>query len=76
MKASEYQLEEPVIKISVVIPCFNESESINELIKQLEIGFVRGDTQRRYRFILVDDGSTDTTWACIGKYCRAKNREA
>ena len=72
MKASEYQLEEPVIKISVVIPCFNESESINELIKQLEIGFVRGDTQRRYRFILVDDGSTDTTWACIEKYCRAK----
>lgn len=56
-------------KISIVIPCFNESESIDELTQQLELGFSSSDKERNYLFILVDDGSTDSTWLCIQKYC-------
>ncbi|MDA7623048.1 glycosyltransferase family 2 protein [bacterium] len=51
--------------IAVVIPCFNESETIDELVKQLEEIFEDGDPTRSYKFLLVDDGSSDNTWGKI-----------
>lgn len=51
--------------IAIVIPCFNESESITELIKQLDETFESHNPTRSYKFLLVDDGSNDTTWEYI-----------
>lgn len=55
---------EPVA-ISVVIPCFNESESVNQLKEKLrnllEVSAQRAPTFQ-WQFILVDDGSSDSTY--------------
>jgi glycosyltransferase involved in cell wall biosynthesis len=48
------------IAISVVVPVFNESESIPRLLEEIEAAL--GPTGRTYEIILVDDGSTDETW--------------
>lgn len=42
-------------KITIVIPCYNESESLPELISQLK------KVSLDFNFILVDNGSTDNT---------------
>ena len=42
-------------EITIVIPCYNESESLPELINQLE------KLQSHFNFILIDNGSTDKT---------------
>ena len=42
-------------KITIVIPCYNESSSLLELINQLKT--ISND----FNFILVDNGSTDDT---------------
>ncbi len=42
-------------QITIVIPCFNESRSLPELIKQLK------NIDSDFNFILVDNGSTDNT---------------
>ncbi len=47
--------------ISIVIPAFDEEESIPELVR--EISECMGDTL--YEVIIVDDGSADTTWEKI-----------
>ena len=49
--------------ISVVVPCMNEDESILILVERLaSVIKPYGD---RAEIILVDDGSTDNTWAAI-----------
>jgi glycosyltransferase involved in cell wall biosynthesis len=49
-------------KLSIVIPCFNEAESLKQLAKEL----VRLDCalagKYEIEWLLVDDGSTDDTW--------------
>lgn len=54
------------MRLSIVIPCYNEAEGIAQLHDQ--IGRVRGALQRRgpFEIIFVDDGSTDGTAAKIG----------
>lgn len=48
--------------ISVVIPCFNEAAGIGELLKRLSaVCAAFAD----HEIVLVDDGSTDRTWAEI-----------
>ena len=52
------------LSLSIVVPCFNEETGIGELVRrccQSAVSAV-GDG---YEFILVDDGSTDGTWAAI-----------
>lgn len=48
-------------KISIVIPAFNECESIPELLEEI-CGAVSGFD---YRMIVVDDGSSDKTWQLL-----------
>jgi dolichol-phosphate mannosyltransferase len=55
-------LDEPSIRLSLVIPTYNESQNIVTLIHQLEavLGPALGDA---YELIVVDDDSPDRTWA-------------
>ncbi|HEX8322681.1 MAG TPA: glycosyltransferase family 2 protein [Tepidisphaeraceae bacterium] len=46
--------------LSVVVPCFNESESLHETYRRLTAACVA--TGWPYELLLVDDGSTDATW--------------
>ena len=50
------------MKLSIVIPVYNESETICEVIKRVEA--VNGDKE----IIIVDDGSTDGTRTLLEKY--------
>ena len=49
------------MKLSIVIPVYNESETICEVIKRVEA--VNGDKE----VIIVDDGSTDGTRILLKK---------
>ena len=52
-----------MIKISVVIPVFNEELLINELIKRVTENILT--ITKMYEIIIVDDGSVDKTWLQI-----------
>ncbi len=49
-------------KISVVVPLFNEAESLTELYNEINKALSPGFD---YEVIFVDDGSTDTSWDVI-----------
>lgn len=49
--------------ISVVIPLYNEEESLPELIEWIDKVMVSNNFS--YEAILIDDGSTDTSWTII-----------
>lgn len=51
--------------LSVVVPCMNEEQSIPHLVDRLQA--VIAPYKDRAEIILVDDGSTDETWAAIQK---------
>ena len=58
--------------LSVVIPVYNESSLIDELVKRVKINvkFITED----FEIILVDDGSQDNTWNSIGNEAKSENR--
>jgi glycosyltransferase involved in cell wall biosynthesis len=49
--------------ISIVMPCYNESEGVSRLVGILRETLSRVDA--RFEVILVDDGSRDETWQAI-----------
>lgn len=49
--------------ISVVVPLYNEEESLPELTAW--IAKVMAENNFSYEIILIDDGSTDTSWAVV-----------
>lgn len=49
--------------LSIVIPLFNEAESLPELLQWIRR--VVGEEKLTYEIILVDDGSRDDSWAVI-----------
>ena len=49
--------------ISVVVPLYNEEESLPELIAWVDK--VMQENRFSYEVVLVDDGSTDTSWHVI-----------
>lgn len=59
------------IKLSVVAPAHNEEENIDELIKQ--VGDALSPLNIAFEFIIVDDGSTDTTKKKIIDHQSQKN---
>ena len=56
------------MQISVVVPLFNEEESLPELIGWIER--VMNANSFTYEVILVDDGSRDKSWPVIEKLGR------
>lgn len=56
--------------LSIVISLFNEEESLPELVRWIEQ--VASKEQYNYEIIMIDDGSTDSSWKVI-KALSAKN---
>ncbi|ETX06181.1 MAG: glycosyl transferase [Candidatus Entotheonella gemina] len=53
----------PTLEVSVVVPLFNEAESINTLYQALREAMVL--TGRTWEVIFIDDGSTDNTYPIL-----------
>jgi glycosyltransferase involved in cell wall biosynthesis len=59
-------------ELSIVIPVFNESELIKELVKRVKSNTETITTD--YEIILVDDGSNDSTWSEILREANLEKR--
>lgn len=66
------ELEQSPIMISVVIPLYNEQESLVELYQWLTS--VLNRMTLTYEIVFVDDGSTDTSWQKITKIADTDNQ--
>lgn len=58
----EKSKESPEVDISIVVPLFNEEESLAELVQAIEVSI---SETYSYEVIFVDDGSTDTSFQVI-----------
>jgi glycosyltransferase involved in cell wall biosynthesis len=58
--------------LSLVIPVYNEEKSLAPLYQEINTTVGRGPLETEV--ILVDDGSTDSSWAEIAKLARADSR--
>ncbi len=58
--------ESKLVKITFVIPVFNEEQSIPHLLNQIN-NFVQSEKNYRFNLIFVDDGSTDESIEMIVK---------
>ena len=54
-----------MLDASIIIPLFNEEESLPELLQR--IGKVMAEMNLSYEVLMVDDGSTDSSWSVIQK---------
>ena len=52
-----------MVEISVVIPVYNERESVAPLVEALHAALA--PMRRSFEIVLVDDGSTDGTWEAL-----------
>ena len=64
----EFEKTENLASVSIVIPCFNESEGIEYLTKKLLPVLTRLQLSRKIELIIVDDGSTDDTFVKLQQY--------
>jgi len=51
-------MKNKILKISVIIPVYNEEDSLNELYNQIESN---ADKHYKWEFIFINDGSTDSS---------------
>jgi dolichol-phosphate mannosyltransferase len=63
----------PAVRFSVVIPCYNEEESIPALLNAL-VPYLEKSTRGSWEIIFVDDGSSDRTGELIAAAHRKENR--
>jgi glycosyltransferase involved in cell wall biosynthesis len=61
LKTGEVYIEK--MDISVVVPLFNEDESLPELVAWIDKVMIENNFS--YEIVLVDDGSTDKSWSVI-----------
>lgn len=54
----------PSPRLSVIVPCLNESENLEEIHDRLEKACMLA-ADNSWELLLVDDGSTDNTWETI-----------
>ncbi|MCB2357835.1 glycosyltransferase family 2 protein [Clostridium estertheticum] len=60
-------MNQAVIEVSVVIPVWNEAQHLHQTLKTID-KFIRQST-KSFELIIVDDGSTDETWAELMAVC-------
>jgi len=58
--------------LSIVIPVYNESSLIDELVKKVKTNIKL--ISENYEIIIVDDGSQDNTWDLIENEAKSENR--
>jgi polysaccharide deacetylase family protein (PEP-CTERM system associated) len=58
----------PRTPISIIVPCFNEEDGIGFLANNLSALKIDLDQDYDTELVLVDDGSSDETWAMLQKY--------
>ncbi len=63
----------PNTPISLVVPAFNEEQNIPHLFRRVEEA-LRCQTSLSWELIVVDDGSSDATWAAICELSAAQPR--
>jgi glycosyltransferase involved in cell wall biosynthesis len=56
-------MSEQTLDLSVVIPVYNEEESVTHLVEELHAAL--DPTGLSYELVLVDDGSSDRTWSIL-----------
>lgn len=54
------------LKLSVVVPCYNEEAGVHELHRRVS-AVCRACVDESYELILVNDGSSDATWSRMGE---------
>ncbi|MBE9033809.1 glycosyltransferase family 2 protein [aff. Roholtiella sp. LEGE 12411] len=68
LKSQEYENSQKKQSVSIIIPCFNESEGVEPLKKKLLPVLAKLRSVRRIEVICVDDGSTDDTFLKLQKH--------
>jgi glycosyltransferase involved in cell wall biosynthesis len=59
--------------VQIVTPLYNEEQTFRAYVEKVErVLITRSDAE--YRFLLIDDGSTDGTWELIREQCHASRR--
>lgn len=58
------------LKLSVVVPCYNEEEGVHELHRRVS-AVCQASIGDSYELVLVNDGSRDATWKIMGEISRA-----
>jgi glycosyltransferase involved in cell wall biosynthesis len=66
------EIENQNIQISIVVPLFNEEESIGELTDWIDK--VCTENNYNYEVIMVDDGSTDSSWKKVEELMVSNNK--
>jgi glycosyltransferase involved in cell wall biosynthesis len=61
-------------KVSIVVPLFNESESLGLLFEQID-QTMKGNGLIPYELIFVDDGSTDDSWQILNYLYDKHNKQ-
>ncbi|MGL4944047.1 MAG: glycosyltransferase family 2 protein [Thermoguttaceae bacterium] len=60
------------LNVSMVIPVYNEAESLRELVDQIDAVMQRELSEMSYECILIDDGSRDGSWDVITELSRER----
>ncbi|MGF1627953.1 MAG: glycosyltransferase [Kiloniellaceae bacterium] len=60
--------------LTLVIPCYNEAETLRYLAKTLQRFAEQAGTLFDLHYVLVDDGSRDDTWALLQQYFGDQDR--
>jgi len=66
------EIENQNIQISIVVPLFNEEESIGELTTWIDK--VCSENNFSYEVVMIDDGSTDKSWEKVEELMQNNNR--
>ena len=57
--------EQPRVRLSILIPCYNEEENIKNLRDQLQDGIRLLINEYQVEIVFIDDGSSDGTWDAL-----------
>ncbi len=57
--------EQPRVRLSILIPCYNEEENIKNLWDQLQDGIRSVLNEYQVEIVFIDDGSSDGTWDAL-----------